>query len=81
MRPIWQIAQDIERDWAKPSYSAKPYLNAMRDLESLSDMYLYDSAISVVSYFLANASAWRGDKAKAVKAELKQGLEEYRNAK
>ena len=33
--------------------------------------YGYDSAKSVVLYFLANASTFRGPKAKELKAELK----------
>jgi hypothetical protein len=34
----------------------------------------FDSARSVVLYFLSNASSWRGDVAKRVKAELKAHL-------
>lgn len=73
-RPLHTIARDISRDWAKPHFAAVPYLEAMRSLESISDRYYYDSAESVVRYFLANAGQWRGDKAREIKAELKAML-------
>jgi hypothetical protein len=31
-----------------------------------------DTAKSIVLYFLSNASSWRGEKAKSIKAELKK---------
>jgi hypothetical protein len=43
----------------------------MRSVRSLSDDFGYDSAESIVQYFLANASTWRGDDARRIKAELK----------
>ena len=73
-RPISTIARDIQRDWAKPYFGAVPYLTAMRALDNISDKFYYDSADSVVRYFLANAGQWRGDKARAIKAELKAML-------
>jgi hypothetical protein len=70
-RPLHLIASDIRKDWKNVNYGAKPYLSAMASLDSINSMYGYDSAKSVVMYFLSNASAWRGDTAKAIKAELK----------
>jgi hypothetical protein len=71
-RPLYEIAQDIRRDWgANVNYAAKPYLDAMRELTSITDQYYEDSAKSIVAYFLSNASSWRGETAKAIKAELK----------
>jgi hypothetical protein len=46
----------------------------MRHVNDISDKYYCDSADSVVRYFLANAGAWRGDKAREIKAELKAML-------
>lgn len=71
MQSISTIAREISRDWKNINYAAKPYLEAMRSLDSASDSFGYDSAKSVVSYFLANASGYRGDAAKAHKAALK----------
>lgn len=71
MRPLYDIAYDIKRDWKKPYFGAVPYLDAMLQLESINDKYMYDSAKSIVLYFLSNASTWRGETAKQVKAELK----------
>jgi hypothetical protein len=43
----------------------------MATLNSIDDNYYFDSADSIVRYFLANASTWRGETAKRIKAELK----------
>lgn len=65
------IARMIRKDWgSKVNFAAKPYLNAMASLDDINDDYGQDSGKSVVNYFLANASTWRGPVAKAVKAKL-----------
>lgn len=71
VRPLYVIAREIAKDWKNVNYAAKPYLQAMATLDSIKDRYGMDSAKSIVSYFLANASSWRGEVAKRIKAELK----------
>jgi len=72
-RPINEIAQEIVNDWgAKTYFGAKPYLSAMLSLRKADDMYGYDTAHSIICYFLGNAGTYRGETAKRVKAELKQ---------
>ena len=73
-RPISTIARDIQRAWPKPYFGAAPYLGAMRSLERVSDTYGADSGVSVIAYFLSNASGFRGEAARALKAELKAAL-------
>lgn len=70
-RPIYEIARDIKRDWKNIYFGAKPYLQAMETIDKITDMYMYDSAKSIVLYFLSNASTWRGETAKRIKSELK----------
>ena len=71
-RPLYEIANDIRKDWgSKVNFSAKPYLDAMATLNSINDMYMFDTAKSVVLYFLSNAATWRGETAKRIKTELK----------
>jgi len=70
-RPIYVIANEIKKDWVKPNYAAKPYLEAMECLNSINDKYGWDSGKSVVLYFLCNANTWKGETAKRIKAELK----------
>ena len=70
-RSIRSIALDIRKEWVKVNYATKPYLDAMMELNSINDKYYNDSAKSVVLYFLLNASSFRGERAKALKAELK----------
>lgn len=71
MRPIYEIARDIQKAWEKPNYAAVPYLDAMLHLDKITDTYYFDSGKSVVAYFLSNASSFRGTEAKALKEELK----------
>jgi hypothetical protein len=75
-RPLSAIADDINHHWSNVNYAAAPYLNAMAWLDKITDQYYADSARSVVLYFLANASTWRGPDAKRIKAELKALLKE-----
>lgn len=76
-RSLTSIAHDIRKHWVKKdgspnvNYAAKPYLDAMATLHSVNDMYGCDTARSIVLYFLGNASSFRGDDAKRIKAELK----------
>ena len=70
-RPIKEVASEIRKYWENVSPYAKPYLDAMRGLNSINDSYHSDSARSVVSYFLANAAAFRGEHARRIKSELK----------
>jgi hypothetical protein len=70
-RPLSAIAREIRADWTKPYFGAVPYLDAMGTLNNINDNYGYDTAHSIVIYFLANATTWRGETARRVKAELK----------
>lgn len=71
-RPIFEIAAEIRKDWKKVYFGAVPYLAAMFSLGSITEDYGADSGKSVVLYFLANATTWRGETARRVKAELKK---------
>jgi hypothetical protein len=81
-RPLFDIARDILRLWRDKkgvpaiSYAAKPYLDAMLSVRTTADMYGYDSAASIVRYFLSNASSWRGPDAVRIKNELRAHLGE-----
>ena len=72
-RPIYEIADDIRKDWGKKIYfGAKPYLEAMLSLTSVTENYIADSADSIIRYFLANANTYRGENARKYKQELKK---------
>lgn len=66
------LARVIKNDWKKVYFGAVPYLNAMFSLNHILDNYGFDDGKSIVIYFLGNAQSWRGETAKAVKAELKK---------
>lgn len=82
-RPLYKIAEDIRDHWEKPflagpEHPARPYILAMCHLTMMSDKYGHDDAEDIVIRFLGNATGWRGEDAKRVKAELKSMLPKRR---
>jgi hypothetical protein len=86
-RSIHTIACDIQNDmdhlantakkpvhWTEKYPYAVPYVSAMLTMHKISDSYYLDSGREIVQRFLCNASQWRGEKAKAIKLELKSML-------
>lgn len=73
-RPLYTIARDIHKHWTKPYFGAVPYTHAMHKLSTLNDMYGADDARSIVTYFLSNATTWRGADARRIKKELNDML-------
>lgn len=77
-RPLHEIAKEIFSDirsgkWStNASHYALPYLRAMTELDTIDEPYYSDDGKSIVLYFLANASTWRGETARRIKAELKE---------
>lgn len=72
--PLSGIARLIRQNWKKVNYAAAPYLSAMASLHSIADQYGYDNGKGIVRYFLSNASSFRGETAKQIKAELTRRL-------
>lgn len=76
-RLLHEIAREIRVDWSKQAKSgrvpphADAYLRPMETLNTINDNYHMDSARSVVLYFLSNATTWKGETARRIKAELK----------
>jgi hypothetical protein len=79
-RPLHEIAREIRKDWSsqradkRVPVHADAYLRPMETLTAITDNYHMDTARSVVLYFLSNASTWKGETAKRIKAELKDML-------
>lgn len=72
---ISQLASIVFADWGDDiSPQAYPYVEAMEQLESMNDSVGYDSAASLVAYFLSNAKAWKTPTATRVKDELNARL-------
>lgn len=70
-RTLRQIAREIKRTWENPYFGAVPYIKAMHGLEKVTDTYGADDGKTIVLYFLSNATTWRGETARRIKAELK----------
>ncbi len=77
-RYLFVLAKIIEDDWSSigkgVNFAARPYLDAMKTLEEIDEVYGADTARSVVAYFLSNATSWRGSVAREIKAELRELL-------
>lgn len=73
-RPLYEIAKAIRKDWKRPYFGAVPYIEAMSALNKVSDKYHLDDGETIIRYFLANATQWKGEEARRVKAELKEML-------
>jgi hypothetical protein len=71
MRQIHEVASEIRKLWKKPYFGAVPYIEAMQSLSDKDSMYICDSATNIVIRFLGNATTWRGEDARRIKAELK----------
>lgn len=71
-RSLTTIAAEIRKDWQNMPPAARAYFGPMSSLNTVEDNYGYDSGRSIVLYFLANASSWRGEVARRIKAELKE---------
>ena len=76
VRPLYEIAAEVKVEWSAASKNgvspyAKPYLDAMFSLDKVTDMYGCDDAKEIVLRFLSNATSFKGEAARALKAELK----------
>jgi hypothetical protein len=78
-----EIIADFRREYAEAVHAGKKanhwknkyahalaYVEPMQYLSSIDQDYGCDSGRSVVAYALGNLSTWKGEKAKAIKAEL-----------
>lgn len=73
-RALATIALEIRMNWPKVYFGAVPYLDAMTTMGSVHSNYGCDSGESIVLYFLSNATTWKGEVARRIKAELKSLL-------
>ena len=73
IRTFAEIAREIKQTWTNMYFGAKPYVDALMTINSSdkSASYIFEDAESLVLYFLANATTWRGADARRIKAELK----------
>ena len=71
---LWKTKYGKDLPWSLKC--SLPYLEAMIACETTDKnaQYYAETVESVVVYFLANITNWRGDDAKRIKAELKSML-------
>lgn len=71
---LWKTKYGKDLPWSLKC--ALPYLQAMLECDTTDKdaQYYAETVESVVVYFLANITNWRGDDAKRIKAELKSLL-------
>lgn len=76
MRTLKEIFDEVFQDWKNINPYAKEYADALHTLNHPNDMYLYERGRDIIPYFLANANGWRGERARAIKAELRAMMNE-----
>lgn len=54
---------------------SRPYVTAMRQLNSITDRYGLESAYEIVLRCVCNMQSWRGEDARRIKAELQRHLD------
>lgn len=71
---LWKAKYGKDLPWSLKC--ALPYLQAMAECYTTNKnaQYYAETVESVVIYFLANITNWRGEDAKRIKAELKEML-------
>jgi hypothetical protein len=75
-----QLADITINDWGdEMSPAAYPYIKAMFNLKDMNDAIGFDSAQSIVMYFLLNAKSWNSKPAKKIKAELRRRVKACQN--
>jgi len=74
-KDVSALAWIILKSWKPKIYfGAVPYLDAMRSMTSFDEPYGADSGRSIGMYFLSNATTYKGEQARLVKAEIKRRL-------
>jgi len=76
---ICQIADVIISDWTELANEKNKHIlelvNAMKQINYISDQYYLDSGINIVVSFLAYTNNWKTYSSKIIKAELKKRIE------
>lgn len=75
-RFLHQIASEIYATWPVVNPYAKAYLANMARMGTINDDFMGYPADEIVLRFLDNASGWRGEHARRIKAELNSMLKE-----
>lgn len=78
-RPIKDIVADITTTWGAEKvrttgYAAKPYLEALSQVESVDEVYGDEKAEHLVRYLLSNLAQFKGAQARVLKEELRAHL-------
>ena len=76
--PIRELAVQAMLDWKSwRDFPAKPYLMAMSHLDKLTDKFGVEDGEEIVLRFLVNCQAWKGEKAREVKKELRARVKKH----
>jgi hypothetical protein len=69
----WEgVQKAIRRNMANLGYAAKPYAQAILQMDAPTANYGLDDGKGICCYFLGNVQGWRGDEARQVKASIKK---------
>lgn len=65
-----QIADIVIDDWKNMPPKAWHYVEAMMNIDDITDRFGYSDGKEIISYFLINAQGWQGTTARKVKKHL-----------
>lgn len=71
------VSKQIRADWENINPIAEIYLKSLEQCNTLDSIVNGEDGAYWVSYFLANANGWRGEKARTIKNYLRKIKEYY----
>lgn len=77
-RTIKAIVADISSEWGEKvhtvGYAAKPYLDALSNVETTGETYGAENGEHLLRYLLSNLTQFKGQRARELKEELRGHL-------
>lgn len=77
MRPLYEIAADIEEAWDTMPPSAAQWVDAMTTLDDISSPYYEGNGRTVVARFLSEAGGWTTEEGLRIRGELSSMLSHH----
>jgi len=72
VRPLFLVAEEIEKDWIDITEDCKYYIECMKELKRINNRQGFDSGKTFVVYFLAECILWHTSNSRKLKKELEE---------
>lgn len=74
LRPLRDIAVEIRRAWTAITPAARPWVNAMAAVDTVTDTWGKDTGKDIIENFLKNCKGFEGEDAARLKNDLEAHL-------